>query len=1265
MAVRIIKLFQDDRKYYTVVFFVLLLIAASALITPVIFESIEKNWKDILKSEISDAEQKTRLAFRKQEDDLLTGLVKLKSELRNELAPGANYGSLIELLNSIDYEKFSVEVYAPNGRLIGWNKNSPVRQELPFPLKASIGESYFTNTGLMTWLSVLDTVNFDAEHFYIMFYLPFQKHYRIKNNYYQEVNFEKNLSRLLATDVSVNYFSHQPETRDGRYHTFDLLNSNGSRTAKVTILKPLLDSSINSIRETSSLIQSLLLITAYLFLMIALRGEYKEINSRIIRFFILALYLTGFRILLYFLNIPSVLFNGTIDDPSYFASAFAWGMVKSPVEFFVTNIFLLLIAISFFVNIRESARWNRLKSYWYYVIIVPVSFLFLMTARGMSAAVRSIIFDSSIRYFKSPEILSGLPEEVMILNLLLLGMVVVIILISFLVMLLSLRRSDLVRYYWISFTVFQVSGFLFVIWQKQPLITPVMQFVFITLIFITVWYVLRKRESVFNFIYIALAASVISISLLNYFNQHLERESLKTTAIELNRPDENLLNFLIRETLGSAAADNYTKEAITGRESNFTALAFALWTKSPLQEESLNSSLALLDRNKKYLGGFSIGVNNETDPAKYFEHYSGVEIQVAEIEKDEYRKVFKGIIPVKVGERIYGYLIASVELDLRNPAGTDYPEFLVSKKNFFNSVIDASQIKIFEIIDSELTYVFGDIYPSRDQIKPVINADYGTANESWQTMEMNNERYISYALKNIVGGKTKITVVLYREKQITWNLFNFFKIFISHVIYILIFFVIIFIINIRKFRYTFRMQLLTAFLLISIIPVIILAAFIRQTVNERSSTAITTELNERLEYIENHVRSQMIKHKDRDYNDAFENAAIELGISFNVYDNTYQTFSSKKQYYASGLFTSRLNPVAYYKLNYLSFREFLTEQEVENFTYSAFFKKLDIGGKRFILSVNDAFNKVKLSFTPADADILLFGVYSFAVIIIIIINTILANKISAPIRQLIRATGSVAQGDLSVQLVNKEKGELRDLIDGFNLMTSELRKNEAELAQLERETAWKEMAKQVAHEIKNPLTPMKLAVQQMIISFKENKNFSSIFTRVSETLLNQIENLNQIASEFSRFARMPHFNLEKVNISEVLKDTVNLFVDEKITIETEIEKEDALVEADISQFRRLIINMIRNSIQADADKITVSLKKCTDGYELYLKDNGKGIPPALQEKIFDPDFTTKEKGMGLGLKLAKRFVEGIKGEILLESSSGNGTVFRIFIPEIK
>jgi nitrogen fixation/metabolism regulation signal transduction histidine kinase len=246
---------------------------------------------------------------------------------------------------------------------------------------------------------------------------------------------------------------------------------------------------------------------------------------------------------------------------------------------------------------------------------------------------------------------------------------------------------------------------------------------------------------------------------------------------------------------------------------------------------------------------------------------------------------------------------------------------------------------------------------------------------------------------------------------------------------------------------------------------------------------------------------------------------------------------------------------------------------------------------------------------------------------------------------------------------NLERGEIKELIEGFNQMTEELRKNEVEMAMLERENAWKEMAKQVAHEIKNPLTPMKLSIQQLMATFRDkNKNFEEIFEKVSATILNQIESLSSIASEFSRFAKMPSYKLEQIDILNLTTDVINLFTDESVNIELDIEERVPQVNADNSQVRRLLINLIRNSIQAGASEIKLRIGRDNDFCTLLIEDNGKGIISENREKIFEQNFTTKSSGMGLGLKLAKRFLDGIGGDIQLVDSGTHGTTFRIRFP---
>ena len=232
-------------------------------------------------------------------------------------------------------------------------------------------------------------------------------------------------------------------------------------------------------------------------------------------------------------------------------------------------------------------------------------------------------------------------------------------------------------------------------------------------------------------------------------------------------------------------------------------------------------------------------------------------------------------------------------------------------------------------------------------------------------------------------------------------------------------------------------------------------------------------------------------------------------------------------------------------------------------------------------------------------------------------------------------------------------------------MVRELKKNQTLLAEIEREEAWKEMAKQVAHEIKNPLTPMKLSVQQLVAAYNDKSDkFDNFFKKVTNTILSQIETLRNIATEFSNFARMPKLKLENFNLNEIILQSINLFTDEKIKISFDNNINDTIISGDAEQLKRTIINLIRNSIQAEATEIKFDLKVENNQIELNLTDNGQGIKKEDFEKIFEPNYTTKIDGMGLGLSMARRYLKSTGAEINVENSTENGTVIRLTFPKL-
>ena len=1272
---RIKGFFKGDRKYLSIVFFVLILILLVGVITPYYISSVTKNWQNELGSRIKNSQDEIVQFINNKEDELIFRKNELKKKLHTTLNNNNyDYGELISSITDSRYNYLLIEVVAPNGRVIAWNKAYGNRTKEIFPLNYPLNEIHFENSSLETELALTDTIKIQNDIFYLLLAKPIEKLYTLQNKYYKELSLQDELSDELNLDVSIAYDPYAQPSKDGRIYSFPLLNNSKIKIGLVSFFKPSLNTVLSDVQNLASNIQAILIILLTFAFGLSFKSDFKKIKSNTIRFILIILYLGSIRGIIFFLNFPSDFFSGSITDPAYFSSTFAGGIVKSPVEMFLTSLFVFLISVFLFkyvrtyINKRATSSFKILKLAFSPVLAI-LSFYII---RGLAASVRSIIFDSTIRYFKEPNIIPSLPSLVMNLNLLLLGITCITVIISLLLLISEFlgffhEQKNLKRLF-IYFIMIQIAAFVFFIMQKEPLINEFMLIVFIILIFIAFHQILiKKLKLASSFILIAIIASVISITLLNYFNLKLEKNSIRTIAYEINRTDEQFLRFLINETLRTSLKEPGISDSFVRRNLNHDAQAFIIWSKSPLQRESLNSSLVLFDRNKKILGRFAVGLEKETEFFDYFLNPDSTIPQIKDInpESKNVNKKIIGLVAVYNDNILSGYIGVATELNIESFGFASYPDFLESDKAVLGSVVDLNLINIFEFTNGQVTQVYGDIFPSKEQKEQIFNAKLSQFNDGWVNLSLYGENYITFVLKEKKDNSEEITAVAVRDKQFTWNLFNFFKIFIVHSLFILVLFLVFIAIKLIKVQYTFRVKLLTTFLVISIIPLILLAIYNRQVESERTSDEIFSELGNQSTFLENHVKAQIEKHPGRDLIQAFDNAGKELGIAFSVYEFADQLFNSKNEFYNTGLFGKKLNPVVHFNLNYLSYREILVKENIDKFNYDAYYRKITIDNKPIILGVNDAFNKIKLTYSTADIDVFLFGVYSFAVIIIIIVSTLFANQIAAPIRRLTKATEAVAKGDLNIQLSQTEKGEIGDLFDGFNSMTRELQKNQSEIAELERENAWKEMAKQVAHEIKNPLTPMKLSMQQILASFQDKKeNFEEILKKLSQSILNQIENLSLIASEFSALAKMPSLKLEKIELVSIIHDTINLFSDESIEIKFDSHWNEIYSEADKSQFTRMLINLIRNSIQAHSTVISIKLKKENSIVEIFLIDNGKGIPVESQPKIFESNFTTKETGMGLGLKLAKRFLEGIGGEIVLLNSNENGTTFKISLPEV-
>jgi len=247
--------------------------------------------------------------------------------------------------------------------------------------------------------------------------------------------------------------------------------------------------------------------------------------------------------------------------------------------------------------------------------------------------------------------------------------------------------------------------------------------------------------------------------------------------------------------------------------------------------------------------------------------------------------------------------------------------------------------------------------------------------------------------------------------------------------------------------------------------------------------------------------------------------------------------------------------------------------------------------------------------------------------------------------------------------------EINLLIKAYNGMVDELEQSAVKLAQSEREEAWREMAKQVAHEIKNPLTPMRLTVQSFQRKFDANDpDLKQKLKDYSETLIQQIDTMSAVASAFSNFASMPAQQNETLNVVEVVELALDIFNEEYLVFESD--EKEIISKMDRTQLIRIITNLVKNAIQSipenqENKSVLVSISRHPNDVVILVKDNGAGIEAQYIDRIFEPKFTTKNSGMGLGLGIIKNIIENYKGTITFESEYGKGTTFMVSLPLIQ
>lgn len=1256
---------HGEKKLYVFLTSIFIVVVCIGFLSPSLLQNKKENWNATLQNKLNEI-QKTSLSFF---DEQQSSLLETASDLNNLLVENKNSSGLFfqSILLDDKFSKYQIFLLDSAKTEIASNATIGIDGKDIFNLKYKIRATYFHSSPLLTLLCYVDEISIQHRKYFLLTAKILETNYT-SQNISPENNFSTKLETAFESEVEVFYSPSKAKSLDGRYFSFDVPNSDGNKIGLITVAKPTLKAELKTFRQNTNKAQSLFIIAGIIILGFILRYETKQLNQPLLKPVLAILFLVFFRWLLFALNFPANYLNGELTNPNYFSSAFAGGIVKSPLEFLITSLFFS--AIVFFIYFSSK---NRIENFLPAKSLHPLLrlglglftlFIILLSIRGIAAAVRSVVFDSSLRYFDTADIIPGIPHLVMHIATFLVtlsGFVLIQLLLKIFYFCLPKNISQWGKIL-ILFLIIIPCSFIFVFIQKQPLIS-VWLFSFAAALLLVIFYIneLTLIKVLKKFLFLSFASSLLTISLMNFFNAELEKEELKRTALFLSRPQESYLNFLLNESLSKVVRQDKMKDFFLSGNTNYHSLALDLWLQSSLRDEKVSSSIALLDKRKKILGYFSSGIEEEQLIPQIARASLTKDLQIFDVsdKTKQWQKILCGIIPITERNQLIGFAAATIKFTAKNALTVNPLAAIFQLPELNLRSLSEKNFNVFLLAKDNILTVSGNVFPSgldADKLFAFLSKE----KEGWINYEGVSEKLLGFGIQRMNSGTHPFLIVAQKETAFSFSLFNFFKLFIVHTSFLLIVLLSLFIIQLKgRFRLTFRSQLLFAFLIIAILPIIALAVYNRNSVEEKNISLIHNSLKEKADLAENYFSAQAVNANDNDLQKLFQESSKNLLLSFSVFENSQLLYSSQQNLFDVSLLRKNISPLIQSNQtqtgNGFFIKHFIGSREV-----LSYFKPISINNHELLLEVNDYFNQIPVALNFVEVNVFLFGVYSFAIVLIVIVSSLLADQISSPIRKLTRATRAVAHGDLNVVLKENSMGELKELISGFNIMTGELRKNQKELAELEREQAWKEMARQVAHEIKNPLTPMKLTLQQLVAMYRnKSKNFDALFEKVSETILAQIETLSQIASEFSNFAKMPSLNLTEIDLKKSLNEIILLFNDENVSLHLSYIARTEIIEADASQLKRMFINLIRNAMQARADTVSFSVDEDDKYLFVRISDNGKGIPEMNIHKIFGLNFTTKTGGMGLGLKLAKKFVESIGGDISVEETSSNGTTFLI------
>ncbi|MGA1976889.1 MAG: ATP-binding protein [Bacteroidales bacterium] len=773
----------------------------------------------------------------------------------------------------------------------------------------------------------------------------------------------------------------------------------------------------------------------------------------------------------------------------------------------------------------------------------------------------------------------------------------------------------------------------------------------------------------------SLMFGLYSLFLISVFTEKKTNENLKVKAFSLsmeNDPEaENLLLDMWPVLRSDAVLNNMMNAEVFG-QSDFDKISNYLHdTYFDGYWGNFNINITLCGKNEPLMvgqsGNNSVGCFDFFNERirKYGHQLTGTGFYF--IDNQGGRSYYLGMLEFKIGSKTTNGLFMELygDVDVFQPG---YSELLLDKK--FRGYSGLKDYSFARYINGDMVLKSGDFaYDKADD-------EYIDKVSDYRVFSSGGFRHVLY--KN--GNSTEI---ISRPGLTAGNIIISFAYLFAFIFILINLFLLLirrpsgkgmFSLNFRqKLQLSFMAILFISFLLVGIVVAILSISQFRAKHYENIKETLNSvyiELDNRLS-AEKHLSAGK-SDTNASLNEILINLSNIFNTDINLYDlNGFLIATSRPQIFYRDLAAQRIDNTAFNNLAHIKKSEYLQTEQIGEMKYISEYVPFYNADNNILAYLNIPYFRMQ-SLLAREISNLVVAVANFTLLLILITMSLaifISGRLTAPLSMLSSGLASVRLGKKSEHLSYKGTDEIGELVGQYNKMVDELEDSAQKLADSEREYAWREMAKQIAHEIKNPLTPMKLNVQQLLKSWKDKATgFEEKIEGFSKSQIEYIDNLSSIASAFSSFAKMPGIRPMEVNLPEQVKTTLELFKNtENVSFRVNWPRESKIfIYADKENINGIFSNLFKNSIQAippgRKGEITVGFKVAGDKVTVSVSDNGNGIPESLRNRMFTPNFTTKSSGTGLGLSIARKYVEVAGGEIWFESEAGKGSTFYVRFP---